>query len=94
MAWAADEIVWQAVFLRWNPGRTALHLAQNHTPEVYLTAASHPLTTISEPAWFGAGGLRLPFIVYTIHNTLKPVYVFYCLWDMTAPAPKAGARCR
>src|SRR5262249_40440098 len=30
---------WQAVFLRWNPGRIAVHLAKSHTPEVCLTAA-------------------------------------------------------
>jgi exosortase len=90
VAWATDGIEWQAVFLRWNPGRTALHLAQNHTPEVCLTAAGHTLTTVSDPAWLEAGGLRLPFIVYAVANTPRPVYVFYCLWDDRTSAQGRG----
>jgi exosortase len=89
-AWQTDGLEWQAVFLRWNPGRTALHLAQNHTPEVCLTAAGHTLTTISEQSWFEAGGLRLPFIIYSVADTARPVYVFYCLWDDRASAQGRG----
>src|ERR1035437_3723045 len=90
VAWETDGIEWQAVFLRWNPGRTALHLAQNHTPEVCLTATGHTLTTVSDPAWLEAGGLRLPFIVYAVANTPRPVYVFYCLWDDRTSAQGRG----
>ena len=43
-AWEeADGSQWQAIFLRWNPGRIAVHLAKSHTPEVCLTAAGHEL---------------------------------------------------
>jgi exosortase/archaeosortase family protein len=90
VAWATEGIDWQAVFLRWNPGRTALHLAQNHTPEVCMTAVGHELTTVSERTWFEAGGLRLPFIVYAVQNTPKPVFVFYCLWDDRTSAQGRG----
>ncbi len=90
VAWVADEIEWQAVFLRWNPGRTAVHLAQNHTPEVCLTSAGHQLKTISDRTWFEAGGLRLPFIVYAVSDTRKPVHVFYCLWDDRTSAQGRG----
>jgi len=86
VAWEADGIEWRAIFLRWNPGRTAVHLAQNHTPEICMTAAGHTLTTISERTWFEADGLRLPFIVYAVTNTPSPFYVFYCLWDDRASA--------
>jgi exosortase len=90
VTWMMDDLAWQAVFLRWNPGRTAVHLAQNHTPEVCMTSAGHPLTTISERTWFAADGLRLPFIVYTITDTPTPVYVFYCLWDDRTSAQGRG----
>ena len=90
VAWAADGVDWQAVFLRWNPGRTALHLAQNHTPEVCLTAAGHNLTTMSERVWFEVNGLHLPFIVYAVANTPTPVFVFYCLWDDRTRAQGRG----
>jgi exosortase len=81
VAWQEDGVGWQAVFLRWDPGRTALHLAQNHTPAVCLTAAGHALTTISELEWVEVGGLRLPFAVYEVTDAPQPVFVFYCLWD-------------
>ena len=90
VAWETDGIGWQAVFLRWNPGRTALHLAQNHTPEVCMTAAGHRLKTLSETTWFTAGDLRLPFIVYAVTDTPRPVYVFYCLWEDRASSQGRG----
>jgi hypothetical protein len=90
VAWETDGIGWQAVFLRWNPGRTALHLAQNHTPEVCMTAAGHTLKILSEMTWFTAGDLRLPFIVYVVTDTPRPVYVFYCLWDDRASIQGRG----
>lgn len=90
VAWEENGLAWQAIFLRWRPGRTALHLAQNHTPEVCLTAAGHNLTTVSERTWFDAAGLRLPFIVYAVQNSPKPFYVFYCLWDDRTSAQGRG----
>jgi exosortase len=89
-AWQENGIVWQAIFLRWNPGRTAVHLAQNHTPEVCLTAAGHTLAMISEMDWFDVRGLRLPFIAYKVTDTPRPFYVFYCLWDDRASAQGLG----
>lgn len=80
-AWREDGTAWQMIFLRWNPGRTALHLAQNHTPEVCLTAAGHRLDVISEREWIDADGLRLPFAIYQVTDTTRPFFVFYCLWD-------------
>ena len=80
-AWQEGDVSWQAVFLRWNPGRTALHLAQNHTPEVCLTAAGHQLTSVSPLEWFEVRGLRMPFLSYEVTDAPRPVFVFYCLWD-------------
>ena len=90
VTWAEGGIEWQAFFLRWNPGRTAVHLAQNHTPDVCMTAAGHTLKTISERTWFEAGGLRLPFSVYSVVDAPQPVFVFYCLWDNRATTQGRG----
>jgi len=86
--WQDGNTAWQAVFLRWNPGRTALHLAQNHTPEVCMTAAGHTLTVVAAQQWFVLGDtnssgpqLKLPFAIYEVQDGAQPYYVFYCLWD-------------
>jgi exosortase/archaeosortase family protein len=85
-AWQETNLTWQAVFLRWKPGRTAMHLAQNHTPEVCFTAAGHTLDTISPQKWFDVNGLRMPFLAYQVTDAQQPFFVFYCLWDDRASA--------
>jgi exosortase/archaeosortase family protein len=85
-AWEADGLQWQAVFLRWKPGRTAIHLAQNHTPEVCMTGAGHTLNVISPQEWFEVNGLRMPFLAYQVTDAPRPFFVFYCLWDDRASA--------
>ena len=84
--WQEDNLTWQAVFLRWQPGRTAIHLAQNHTPEVCMTAAGYTLNSISPQEWFDVNGLRLPFLAYQVTDAPQPFFVFYCLWDDRASA--------
>jgi len=71
----------QAIFLRWNPGRTAPHLAKNHTPEICLTAAGHQLISQSDLRLVNVHGLRLPFRSYVLKDENAPVHVFYCLWE-------------
>jgi exosortase/archaeosortase family protein len=56
VAWDENGTGWQAVFLRWDPGRTALRLAQNHTPEVCMTAAGRSLKVLSQLQWFEVSG--------------------------------------
>ena len=85
-AWQQGNLIWQAVFLRWKPGRTAIHLAQNHTPEVCMTAAGHTLNAISPQEWFDVNGLRMPFLAYQVTDAPQPFFVFYCLWDDRASA--------
>jgi exosortase len=84
--WQEGDCSWQAVFLRWKPGRTAIHLAQNHTPELCLTAAGYTLNTISPQEWFEVNGLRMPFSVNEVAGAPRPFFVFYCLWDDRAAA--------
>jgi exosortase len=86
VAWEAGGLKWQAVFLRWKPGRTAIHLAQNHTPEVCMTAAGHTLNSISPQEWLDVNGLRMPFLAYQVTDAPRPFFVFYCLWDDRASA--------
>ena len=85
-AWEEGGLKWQAVFLRWKPGRTAIHLAQNHTPAVCMTAAGHTLNVISPQEWFEVNGLRMPFLAYRVTDAPQPFFVFYCLWDDRASA--------
>ena len=84
--WREGDWVWQAVFLRWRPGRIAMHLAQNHTPEVCMTGAGHTLKSISPQEWFEVNGLRMPFLAYQVTDAPQPFFVFYCLWDDRASA--------
>ena len=79
--WQSANLVWQAVFLRWKPGRTAIHLAQNHTPEVCMTATGYTLKSISPQQWFEVHGLRMPFLAYQVTDAPQPFFIFYCLWD-------------
>jgi len=81
VGWTADGRNWQAIFLHWQPGRTAVHLVQNHTPEVCMTAAGQKVTTLAPRTWLTAAGLELPFTLYALDHTEPPVYIFYCLWD-------------
>jgi exosortase/archaeosortase family protein len=85
-AWQEGNLTWEAVFLRWKPGRTAIHLAQNHTPAVCMTAAGHTLNAISPQEWFDVNGLRMPFLAYQVTDAPQPLFVFYCLWDDRASA--------
>jgi exosortase len=89
-SWQEGDFNWQAVFLRWKPGRTAIHLAQNHTPEVCMTAAGHTLSAISPQEWFEVNGLRMPFLAYQVTDAPQAYYVFYCLWDDRAGAQGFG----
>jgi len=79
--WLENNLTWQAVFLRWKPGQTAVHLAQNHTPDVCLSAAGHTLKSISVQEWFEVNGLRMPFSFSEVMDTPKPAFIFYCLWN-------------
>jgi exosortase len=72
---------WQAIFLRWEPGRTAARLAMGHTPETCLTAAGCELLGASEPRWLAVKGLRLPVRFYTFNSERGPLHVLYCLWQ-------------
>jgi hypothetical protein len=85
-SWREDNLTWQAVFLRWKPGRTAVHLAENHTPNVCMTAAGYTLELITPQEWFEVNGLRMPFSVNQVENAARPFFVFYCLWDDRASA--------
>ena len=85
-SWEADGLGWQAVFLQWNPGSTAIHLAQNHTPAVCMTAAGRDLKSFIPQDWFDVKGLHLPFLTYQVTDISHPYFVFYCLWNDRANA--------
>jgi exosortase/archaeosortase family protein len=86
-AWQqGDGQKWQAIFLRWNPGRIAVHLAKSHTPEVCLTAAGRELMSQSGLRAIPVHGLQLPFRSYVVRDENGPLHVFYCLWEDRASA--------
>jgi exosortase len=78
---AGTSLRWQAIFLRWDPGRVGVHLARNHTPEDCLVAAGHELVAESDVQLVSVHGLGLPFRSYTAYDEAGPVHVFYCLWE-------------
>ncbi len=81
-SWQTDNGThWQAIFLRWNPGRIAVHLAKSHTPEVCLTAAGRQLESRSELSVISVHGVELPFLSYVTKDEMGPLHVFYCLWE-------------
>ena len=58
VAWTEpDGLRWQAIFLRWNPGKVAVHLARNHTPQDCLLAAGHELVGRSDAHVVSVRGL-------------------------------------
>ena len=84
--WEEGGWLWNAVFLRWKPGRTAMHLAADHTPVICMTGAGYALEAISPQLWVEVNGIRMPFLAYRVTNAPRPFFVFYCLWDDRASA--------
>ena len=82
---------WQAIFLRWNPGRIAVHLAKSHTPASCLTAAGRDLVSQSGIRPVVVEGLQLPFRSYVVKDENGPLHVFYCLWEDRANAQSFAA---
>jgi len=85
------DLSWQAIFLRWNPGRAAVHLASNHTPEDCLTAAGKELLWQSGLKVISVHGLDLPFRAYLARDGWGTLNVFYCAWSDRRPARPFGA---
>jgi exosortase len=76
-----DGARWQGIFLRWNPGRIAVHLAKGHTPETCLTAAGMVLSYISDLQAIEVAGLTMPFRHYQVETPQGRLHVYYCLWE-------------
>jgi exosortase/archaeosortase family protein len=81
-AWMeSDRSIWQAVFLRWAPGRVAAHLARGHTPDLCLPASGYKLLSASSIQKIPVHGLLLPFRTYVVQERARVGHVFYCLWQ-------------
>jgi exosortase len=63
---------WQAIFIHWNAGRAAFHLAKSHTPEDCLTAAGRQVIAQSDLHRLSVHGLQLPFRSYTATTEPHP----------------------
>ncbi len=86
-----DGTRWQAVFLRWNPGGVAVHLARNHTPDICLPAAGRRVSETLNLAPIAAAGTFIPFRCYTAVQEAGPVFLFYTLWEDGARVQKADS---
>jgi exosortase len=80
-AWQRGGCLWEAIFLRWDPGRTAAFLARNHTPDVCLAATGRFLESDSDMKLIPAAGFQLPFRIYRCADNGHTTFVFYCLWE-------------
>jgi exosortase len=89
--WQEGACRWQAIFLRWDPGRTAAHLAKAHTPASCLAAAGCRLLSESGVQRIYIKGLALPVRHYVFEGRPGRVHVFYCLWEDREPARTFGA---
>ena len=70
---------WQAIFLRWNPGRVAARLARSHTPEVCLTAAGRKVSAAPTSRVVQLRDVTLTFDAYEVKS--EGLTVYYCLWE-------------
>ncbi len=84
-SWDEGGQHFQAIFLRWKPGRTAVHLAKTHTPEACVTAAGRRLLSKSDVRLCRVAGLQLPFRAYVFEGNRAPLHVFYFLWEDRTP---------
>ncbi|HZR18609.1 MAG TPA: exosortase/archaeosortase family protein [Verrucomicrobiae bacterium] len=81
-AWTDERgLPWQAIFLQWNPARTAARLARNHTPADCLSASGLQPAAQSTLLSISVRELELPFRSYAAHSDGGPLRVFYCLWE-------------
>lgn len=90
-AWVNDDGTrWQMISLRWFPGRVAVSLARNHTPEICLPAAGKKLSAMSGPQSWAVAGVALPFRCFTTEQNGRPLFVFYTLWEEGATEQNAA----
>lgn len=79
--WRDAAGAWQAIFLQWNPGAAAVHLAKSHTPEACLTASGRRIEEQSALVRIIKGDLEFPVRFYHLQGQRIPLHVLYCLWE-------------
>lgn len=90
-AWRdANSRRWQAIFLRWEPGRIGVHVARSHTPEGCLTAAGRTILRRSDVEMLEINGLVLPVRFYGLRDSGQFLDVLYSHWEDRASG--AGRR--
>lgn len=77
----SDGTHWQFFYFRWAPGRTAINLARNHTPDICLPAAGHKLANLPDTRSVDLGATMLNFRSFAAGTSARPLYVFYSLWE-------------
>jgi exosortase/archaeosortase family protein len=78
---AGNGLRWQALYLRWERGAHALHLARSHMPGDCLVAGGYEVLGSAGVQKVSVKGVELWFRSYVARGEAGPVQVFYCLWE-------------
>ncbi len=77
----ADGCHWQAVYLRWLPGRVWVQLVSDHSPSICLSASGRTLLPTRQIEPTSVRGLRFPFRTYKFRHGNRVAYTFHALWE-------------
>ncbi|HTL54116.1 MAG TPA: exosortase/archaeosortase family protein [Candidatus Limnocylindrales bacterium] len=73
---------WQAIFLRWKPGRVAGRLAKDHTPAICLSAVGRDLLAPVQEELVWLPGLQLHALIYSASDPIQgKVHILFCLQE-------------
>jgi hypothetical protein len=89
--WLDQGAAWRVIFLRWEPGSAAVHLAKNHTPAVCLSAAGLEMISRTGVRSYAVNGIQLPFLSYVMRDESGLVHIYYCLWEDRAAERLIGS---
>lgn len=77
-----DGSRWLTFFFKWYPARTSTISARQHRPEVCLPANGRTMRAELAPQIVPVGELQIPFRTYIFEDNGRPLYVFFCLWEV------------
>jgi exosortase len=88
---SADGHQWAMYFFRWLPGRTAGLYVTNHRPDICLPASGMTQRGGVDEKVVTINGVTLPIRGYVFEKQGRLLHVYYCYWDGSSAAARAGA---
>jgi exosortase len=77
-----DGSSWFMMRIKWNPGRTAVHLARNHQPELCLPVSAGLRTAFLGTTRFLIGNVDFEFRVFEFQDQgQEKMFLFHGLWE-------------